>query len=175
LIAALRLGIEFKKMNVRHVLCTFYRLMAAKRGLYSGASESGGKKTKVSGKKKTRNVTTSLETLQKIKKSSRAEHGRPKRTRDNYTGYVERGKAFLKDLVAERRENVDHIDNKLDSLDDDIDIDIDMMEKAFDNPPNKYSVMMLELYLVQKCLTEKKGKSTADGIHGAFADYWDNM
>jgi hypothetical protein len=77
--------------------------------------------------------------------------------------------------VAERRENVDHIDNKLDSLDDDIDIDIDMMEKAFDNPPNKYSVMMLELYLVQKCLTEKKGKSTADGIHGAFADYWDNM
>jgi hypothetical protein len=149
--------------------------MAAKRGLYSGASESGGKKTKASGKKKTRNVTTSLETLQKIKKSSRAEHGRPKRTRDNYTGYVERGKAFLKDLVAERRENVDHIDNKLDSLDDDIDIDIDMMEKAFDNPPNKYSVMMLELYLVQKCLTEKKGKSTADGIHGAFADYWDNM
>ena len=151
--------------------------MAARKGLYSGASESGGKKNKVSGKKKTRNVTTSLETLQKIKKSSRAEHGRPKRTRDNYAGYVERGKAFLRELVAERRGNVDHVDNKLDSLDDDIDIDIDidLMEKAFDNPPNKYSVMVLELYLVQKCLTEKRGKSTADGIHGAFTDYWDNM
>ena len=151
--------------------------MAARKGLYSGASESGGKKNKVSGKKKTRNVTTSLETLQKIKKSSRAEHGRPKRTRDNYAGYVERGKAFLRELVAERRGNVDHVDNKLDSLDDDIDIDIDidLMEKAFDNPPNKYSVMVLELYLVQKCLTEERGKSTADGIHGAFTDYWDNM
>jgi hypothetical protein len=147
--------------------------MATKKGLYS-ASESGGKKTKVSGKKKkTRNAMTSLETLQTIKNSSRAEHGRPKRTRDNYAGYVERGKAFLEDLVAERRENVDRVDNKLDSLDDDI--DIDMMEKAFDNPPNKYSVMVLELYLVQKCLTEKKGKSTATGIHGAFTDYWDNM
>ena len=159
------------------MLRTISHLMAARKGLYSGASESGGKKNKVSGKKKTRNVTTSLETLQKIKKSSRAEHGRPKRTRDNYAGYVERGKAFLRELVAERRGNVDHVDNKLDSLDDDIDIDIDidLMEKAFDNPPNKYSVMVLELYLVQKCLTEKRGKSTADGIHGAFTDYWDNM
>ena len=147
--------------------------MAAKKGLYSGASESGGKKTKVDGKKKTRNATKSLETLQKIKKSSRAEHGRPKRTRDNYAGYVERGKAFLEDLVAERRENVDRIGDRLDSQDDDI--DIDLMEKAFDNPPNKYSVMVLELFLVQKCLTEKKGKSTATGIHGAFTDYWDNM
>ena len=149
--------------------------MAAKKGLYSGAPESGDKKTKASEKKKTRNATTSLETLQKIKNSSRAEHGRPKRTRDNYAGYIERGKAFLENLVAERRENVDRIDNKLDSPDDDIDIDIDMMEKAFDNPPNKYSVMVLELYLVQKCLMEKKGKSTAAGIHGAFTDYWDNM
>ena len=164
------LGIEFIK-NVRHVLHTTSHLMAAKKGLYSAAPESGGKKTKVTGKKKTRNATASLETLQKIKKSSRAEHGRPKRTRDNYAGYVQRGKAFLKDLVAERRGNVD----QLDSLDDDINIDIDMMEKAFDNPPNKYSVMALELYLVQKCLTEKKGTSTAAGIHGAFTDYWDNM
>ena len=147
--------------------------MAAKKGLYSGASESGGKKTKVDGKKKTRNATKSLETLQKIKKSSRAEHGRPKRTRDNYAGYIEWGKAFLEDLVAERQENVDCIGDRLDSLDDDI--DIDMMEKAFDNPPNKYSVMVLELYLVQKCLTEKRGKITATGIHGAFTDYWDNM
>jgi hypothetical protein len=131
--------------------------MAAKKRLYSGASKSGDKK---SGKKKTRNATTSLETLQKVKKSSRAEHGRPKRTRENYAGYVERGKAFLEDLVDEMRENVDRIDHKLDSPDDDSDIDIDMMEKAFDNPPNKYSVMVLELYLVQR----KKGKVPRQGF-----------
>ena len=163
------------RIKLKCETCTLYyfSLMAARKGLYSAASESGGKKTKVSGKKKTRNATSSLETLQKIKKSSRAEHGRPKRTRDNYAGYVERGKVFLEDLVAEMRGNINRIDNTLDSLDNDI--DIDKMEKAFDNPPNKYSVMVLELYLVQKCLTEKKGKSTASGIHGAFTDYWDNM
>jgi hypothetical protein len=146
--------------------------MAAKKGLYSGTSESGGKKAKVPGKKKkTRNATSSLETLHKIKESSHVEHGCPKRTRDNYAGYIERGKAFLEDLVAERRGNLNKL--PVDSLDDNI--NVDMMEKAFDNPPNKYSVMVLELYLVQKCLTEKRGKSTATGIHGAFSDYWDNM
>jgi hypothetical protein len=35
--------------------------------------------------------------------------------------------------------------------------------------------MALELFLVQKCFTENLGKSTGDGIYGAFADYWDNM
>ena len=139
--------------------------MAAKKGLYS---ESGKKAKVTASKKKTRNATSSLETLQKIKISSRTEHGHPKRTRENYTGYIDQGKAFLADLVAERQ------DNHLDSLDSN-DVDMDMMEKAFDNPPNKYSVMVLELYLVQKCLTENRGKSTAAGIQGAFADYWDNM
>jgi hypothetical protein len=141
--------------------------MAAKKGLYYSASESGGKR---SGKKKTRSATSSLETLQKLKESSRAEHSRPKRTRDNYAGYVGRGKLFLEGLVAERQANINRVDDNLDN-----DIDIDMLEKAFDNPPNKYSVMVLELYLVQKCLTENKGNSTAAGIQGAFTDYWDNM
>jgi hypothetical protein len=157
-------------LRFRRLALQFSSLMAAKKGLYSGASTTT---TKVPGKKKTRSATSSLKTLQQIKESSRAEHGRPKRTRENYTGYIERGKAFLEGLVTERRENFNGVDDNLDSLDNNI--DIDMMEKAFDNPPNKYSVMVLELYLVQKCLTEKRGKSTAAGIQGAFADYWDNM
>lgn len=73
---------------MRHVLRLNFEFsfMAAKKGLYS---ESGKKAKVVSGKKKTRNATSSLETLQKIKDSSHAEHGRPKRTWDNYTGYVD--------------------------------------------------------------------------------------
>ena len=63
--------------------------MAAKKGLYSGASKSGGKKAKEFGKKKMTNATLSLETLQKIKESSHTEHGCPKRTWDNYAGYIE--------------------------------------------------------------------------------------
>jgi hypothetical protein len=141
--------------------------MTAMKCLYT----SGGKKPKVSGKKKARNVTLSLETLQKVKKSSRTQHGRPKRTRDNYAGYVQSGKTFLEDLVAERWANVDSGH----STSDDDNVDVDLLEKAFDNPPNKYSVMALKLFLVQKCLTEDWGSSTAAGIQGGFADYWDNM
>jgi hypothetical protein len=53
-------------------------------------------------------------------------------------------------------------------------MDIDVLEKAFDNPPNKCSVMALELFLVQKCLKENRGSSTVTGIQGGFADHWDN-
>ncbi|KAK7013580.1 hypothetical protein R3P38DRAFT_3576197 [Favolaschia claudopus] len=41
--------------------------------------------------------------------------------------------------------------------------------------PNKHSVYALELYLTQKCVVEELGQSTADGIHGAMADYWDRL
>jgi hypothetical protein len=129
--------------------------MAAKKGLYYGASKSGGKRSGPSGKKKTRNATSSLKTLQKLKESSRAEHGRPKKTRDNYAGYVERGKSFLEGLVAERRENVNHIN---DNLDDDIDIDSDMLEKSFDNPPNKYTVWCSSCTWFRSASQKTKGK-----------------
>ena len=55
----------------------FFSLMAAKKGLYSGAS-------KVS-KKKTKNAASSLETLQKIKESSRAEHCHQKKEHETTT------------------------------------------------------------------------------------------
>ena len=83
----------------------------------------------------------------------------PKRTWDSYTGYLQQGRTFLKDLVAERQANIDSSDSTLDD-----DVDINLLEKVFDNPPNKYSVMALELSLVQKCLTEDRGLSTAAGI-----------
>ena len=137
--------------------------------LYSGASKSGGKKAKEFGKKKMTNATLSLETLQNIKESSHAEHGRPKRTRDNYAGYIEQGKTFLEGLIAKRQENVRHIHNS--NLDDNI--NINMLAKAFDNPPNKYSVMVLELYLVQKCLTENISKIPK--ILSRLRLYWLNM
>ena len=101
----------------------------------------------------------------------RAQYGHPKATQENYSGYIQRGKKFLSELVAERRANGEDGDTQL----EEDDIDIDILEKAFDNPPNKCSVMALKLFLVQKCLTENRGSSTAAGIQGGFADYWDNM
>jgi hypothetical protein len=75
--------------------------------------------------------------------------------------------------VAERWANVNTTDDNSNALDDDI--NVNLLEKAFDNPLNKCSMMALELYLVQKCLTEDRGKSTAAAIQGRFTDYWDNM
>jgi hypothetical protein len=54
-------------------------------------------------------------------------------------------------------------------------IDTDLLAKAFSKPPNKYSATALEMFITQKCLVEKLKKSTAEGIHGAFAKYWDTM
>jgi len=129
---------------------------------------TGSKRTKSAAKTKTKAATSSLQTLQKTRVACRNEFGRSKNTKSNYAGYIKRGKSFLADIVAERRANGEGVICKEG-------ITTDVLEKAFENPPNKYSAMALELFLVQKCFTENLGKSTGDGIHGAFADYWDNM
>jgi len=90
-----------------------------------------------------------------------------KNTDGAYKGYVARGIKFLEDLVVQRRENGEDVCAE--------GISTDMLEKAFDKPPNHYSALAVELFLVQKCFTENCGVSTAEGIHGAFASYWDTM
>ena len=74
----------------------------------------------------------------------------------------------MKEVVKDRQENGEGIMCSLG-------IPTDELEKAFDRPPNRYSAMALEMFLVQKCFTDGLGPSTADGIHGAFAAYWDTM
>jgi len=131
-------------------------------------STTGMKKTKPAAKKKTKVTTSSLQTLQKTRTTCRNKFGWSKSTKSNYAGYIKQGKKFLADIIAERRANGEGAVCKEG-------INTDLLEKAFENPPNKYSAMALELFLVQKCFTENWGKSTGDGIHGAFADYWDHM
>jgi hypothetical protein len=129
------------------------------------------KPTKKPGRQKTRNKTAALEALQKNAKATRDKYSQATKTSQAYSGYLARAKAILMDIIAERRQKVA----------DDPDwacpqgIDTDLLEKAFDNPPNKYSAIALELVLTQKCITEGLGKSTAEGLHGAFAKYWDSM
>jgi hypothetical protein len=135
--------------------------------VHKADSSPAKKKTKPS-TKKTKIATSSLQALQKTRTASQNEFGRSKSTKSNYAGYIKRGKIFLADIVAERRANGEGVVCKEG-------INTDLLEKAFENPPNKYSAMALELFLVQKCFTENWGKSTGDGIHGAFADYWDHM
>ena len=50
-----------------------------------------------------------------------------------------------------------------------------LLEKAFEKPPNQYSTKALEFFLVEKCIRQGCSRSTAEGIQAAFADYWDHM
>jgi hypothetical protein len=122
---------------------------------------------KTTQKKKSRSATSSLKTLQRVRKEKVKEFTTVKNTDNAYNGYVARGMEFLKDVVKERLENGEDSES--------MEIPTDKLAKAFDKPPNKYSTVALEMYLVQKCFTEGLGTSTADGIHGAFAAYWDTM
>ena len=153
-------------------------LAMGKQGLYSGPA--GGRKPKAAGQKKTKNAASSLAHLQQVKKASRAKYSHAQSTQGNYAGYIKRGKAFLAKLVSERQDSAekggdDGICAETEEGDDGKPIDWELLAKAFDNPPNKYSVMALELFIVEKCLTENHGTSTSGGIQGAFTTYWDNM
>ncbi|GLB44843.1 hypothetical protein LshimejAT787_1801800 [Lyophyllum shimeji] len=86
------------------------------------------------------------------------------RTVRNYGTWVKAGKRFAKDLADERRRG-----------EGEEDMDPDLLEKAFDNPPNKLLLRVFELYLSQKCLIEHRTPGTGRSIHAAFADHWRHM
>ncbi|KAF8071966.1 hypothetical protein FPV67DRAFT_1779081 [Lyophyllum atratum] len=109
-----------------------------------------------------------MEALVQAQAANRAKFARPKKTADAYKGHLARGRTFLKELVSEKRKTGN---NDVGSGD----INIDLLEKAFDNPPNRFSAHALELFLIQKCVVENLKTCTAHGIQAAFADLWDNM
>lgn len=111
-----------------------------------------------------------LETLQRLSESTHKEFGKALATQKAYVRYLDQGREFLAALVSERRQKRDK-----EVVDDDDEIDVDVLEKAFKKPPNYLSNKALEFFLVHRCFNENCGKSTADGIHAAFCDYWDNM
>lgn len=105
--------------------------------------------------------------LKEASAKNRQDFCKSKRTREAYQGHVTRGKEFLASCIAERKEKGIGADSD--------GINTDILEKAFQNPPNEHSVDALELFLSQKCFKDGCGFSTAEAIHAAFADYWDNM
>jgi hypothetical protein len=134
-------------------------------------TDPGKKKQSKGGRKSIRNPAAALEHLQINSKAARSQYGNAEKTTKAYAGYFVRGSEFLAEIVGERRkkeaEDAEWVCPQ--------GIATDLLEKAFDNPPNKYSAVALELFITQKCIVENLGKSTAQGIHGAFAKHWDNM
>ncbi|KAF8798245.1 hypothetical protein BYT27DRAFT_7264839 [Phlegmacium glaucopus] len=117
--------------------------------------------------KKSRSAISTLKTLQKVRNAKCVEFSTVKNTDSAYNGHIARGMQFLREIVKERRENGERACS--------LGIPTDELKRAFDKPPNWYSAMALEMFLVQKCFTDGLGSSTADGIHGAFASYWDTI
>ena len=111
-----------------------------------------------------------LRGLQAIREAEVSRYNSVKNTKNAYNGHRSRGRGFLKNLVAKREKGeADH-----DGLIDD-GICTAVLAKAFDDgPPNKYSALALEMFIVQKCFNEGCGKDTADGIFSAFAALWDD-
>src|SRR6266576_5918405 len=109
-------------------------------------------------------TTLSLAELQELNQQSRKTYGKAARTVAAYDSYITKGKEFVALTVKARRE-------KGESQEKD-EIDTDLLEKAFEKPPNGLSATALELFLVHKCFgSDGCGPSTAERIHAAFCDY----
>jgi hypothetical protein len=125
------------------------------------------KKGKRSGKKKTLTGSARLETLTKIAHENVEKYTKVVNTDKAYDGHIDRGIRFLRREVAERRANGVAICEDGMSTDE--------LEKAFDNPPNEYSAMIIEMFITEKCFNKNFGRAVAEGIHAAFCRYWDTM
>ncbi|KAJ7616035.1 hypothetical protein FB45DRAFT_1106987 [Roridomyces roridus] len=141
------------------------KVAAEKTSAASGTTTKTGPRSK----KKEKVPIAAFDTLQSQKVAAEKEFSKSKKTRTAYNGYLRRGRDMVDVLVGERREK------EKNSWKCPAGIDTKLLAKALDGPPNKHSALALELFLTQKCFTEGLGKSTADGIHGAFADHWDTM
>ena len=118
---------------------------------------------------KEKEEAANVATLKKIAAENKERYGRSQCTRENYACYLSQGKSFLARTVSERRQGSE---GGLGAPSPDDSIDTDLLEKAFDNPPNIHSVDALELFLANKCFHEGCGKSVADVTQATFVDHW---
>ncbi|KAH7903207.1 hypothetical protein BJ138DRAFT_1021002, partial [Hygrophoropsis aurantiaca] len=129
------------------------------------AKTKGKSDTTSKTKKKQTSDGPSFEKLCKIRDSQIQAHFKAANTTKKYGEYVQRGHAFLKTLVAEKRAASSSQSN----------LDISELAKAFDDTPNKFSSTALELFLVEKCLNQGCSDSTAWGILSGFKAHWDRQ
>ncbi|KAJ6500206.1 hypothetical protein C8R47DRAFT_1317483 [Mycena vitilis] len=135
----------------------------------AGAKKAQEKTKKSPGKKKA--ATAQFDALQSGKAATHNEFSKSKRTQATYKGYVDRARVILADIVKERKAK-----QKADpSWKCPEGIDTELLAKALEGSPNKHSAMALELCITQKCIVEGLGKGTAEGLHGAWAKYWDEL
>jgi hypothetical protein len=109
-----------------------------------------------------------LSALEHLSTTACKEYGKSERTRTSYARYVQQGKVFLDEHASDEHAAGGGGDtaNR---------VELELWKEAFDNPPNKCSADALKLFLTWKCFENENGRSTAEVIQAAFADFWDNM
>jgi hypothetical protein len=170
-------GLSNESKDDRHWPLTEFHsaafIMAKKKtsgGTKSSAPTSSSARKPGSGRK-AKIATAATAQLRQQKDDMREEFSNAKTTKAAYSGYLSRGRVIVADSVKERRAK----EKEDPSWKCPENIDTDLLAKALEGPPNRHSVYALELVLTQKCGVEGHGKSTAEGIHGAFAKYWDEL
>jgi hypothetical protein len=130
----------------------------------------------------------SIETLIQARDETRDKHLKAEQTIKKYKANIRRGQEFLAKVVAEKRATAlsdsdvvcdsGSVGNASSSRSGTTAVpcsstDIDEFSHAFDDVPNLYSAMALELFLVEKCINQGCAKSV-NGISAAFCYLWDS-
>ncbi|KAL6304303.1 hypothetical protein BKA93DRAFT_817719 [Sparassis latifolia] len=117
-----------------------------------------------------------MATLQTLRDTGKKDWMQSKSTRNSYDGYIRRGKDFLLELVGKQKAS--HPGGEGGIGVEDVDgepVDYEQLQVAFDNPPNQYSALALELFLVEKCFNQNLGELTGNSTYSAFKKYWEMM
>ncbi|PSR73100.1 hypothetical protein PHLCEN_2v11047 [Hermanssonia centrifuga] len=116
---------------------------------------------------KTKNSPSSLGALRAAADAGKKEWMYSKNTSEAYAGYVKRAQQWVLQVVGATRSAGES--TLLDIDDNGKPIKCDEFALVFENPPNRHSAHALELFLVQKCVTEGNGKSTDnDTYRGSY-------
>ncbi|TCD65482.1 hypothetical protein EIP91_002566 [Steccherinum ochraceum] len=100
-----------------------------------------------------------------------------KSTNASYKGYLERGRKFLAALVVKMKADGSGGQAAW-TIEDSMDAgppDLELLGKALEGPPNRYSAMALEWFIVEKCVRQALDAGTGTSAYSAFKKYWEML
>ncbi|KII93126.1 hypothetical protein PLICRDRAFT_70704, partial [Plicaturopsis crispa FD-325 SS-3] len=118
--------------------------------------------------------SASLGELQKIDAAGKKKYLHAQTTSTTYDGYIDRCRLWIKPAAAARK-LAEAEAQKNGGILEGPTIDAEKLYTSLDGLPNSESANAIEFYIVQKCLSEGKGKSTAEGAHAAWIRYYDQL
>ncbi|KAH9948145.1 hypothetical protein B0H21DRAFT_848678 [Amylocystis lapponica] len=120
---------------------------------------------------------TQISQLQGARDAGKKQFMLAEKTGTAYAGYIKRGKVFLADLVSSRKADLAAGNGGAPDVPDGNGemIDFDELAVAFEKPPNRYSALALELFMVEKCMNQDLGIQTGQSTYSAFKKHWEMM